>query len=352
MPLAAPVGMLQYVPAQHSAVPVQVPPNETHVMGGMHPAVWSQTPLQHSDEAAQVELFVLHAEQKPLRQRPEQHSPLPRQCVPLEAHVGPASEDTPPSEEATPPSDEGPIGPLPARQIVLFSSPSERHDRPSQQTPDPVAPGVHLAPAAMQWGARQTYLPPPSAPPSYTQGLRLQHWSRNWHSAPSAMQQSGSVPCQPVLQSGVLPPKQRESPELSCWQTAFWPSQQACSQLAPCAPQQFPTGWHDCLLEQRPNGDPVDGLSQVTPLVTLPQHSSSVRQISPRSRQPVPRIQLARPVPRSRQRRLQQLVGPSQGSPPTTHSLAPGTVTEAEQRPGPVPLWGRRQLPLQQSEAW
>jgi hypothetical protein len=321
-------------------MPEQTPPALTHVAGVAH-LPKAQTPEQHSEGAPQSCPLARQAPQVPPTHAPEQHPPADEQLAPL-ARQAPAPPSGPPS--TSPPGPASGAGKR-SRQEKPPSSPLAWQASPLQQASGPVAPGVQLEPAATQDCAWQTYFPL-----TWMQGLRLQHWSRNWHSSPSSMQQLGSSPFHPLGQTAP-PPKHRERPALSSRQTSFCPSQQACSQLAPWAPQQLPTGWHACLLLQRPMGGFAVASWQTTPLEVEPQQSSSLLQSSPLSRQPEPTTQLGFPVPRSMHRWLQQPVESSQGSPPMPHAVAPGTVTSIAQVPGPLPASGRRQTPLQQSTA-
>jgi hypothetical protein len=91
------------------------------------------------------------------------------------------------------------------------------HVVPAQQ----VVPTPHTEPAGAHAGAAQRESP--SSPAKHK--LPLQHWSRNWQTAPVAMQQ----PAPPVYPEGHIdeyPPKQRGIPAESSLQASFMPLQQ------------------------------------------------------------------------------------------------------------------------------
>jgi len=151
VPLVAPAGIEQVVPAQQSASTVQAPPLPMH--GAAH---------------------------VPALQIPEQQSVLVAQVAPLMWQVDDCWQLKP---------------------LVLFESTVHW---PRQQ--DGSSAPVHAAPTAVQLaGAAQRRTPAASG----TQGARLQHWSRNWQTLPGWMQHCGLFAVQPVGQVEDWPPKQR-----------------------------------------------------------------------------------------------------------------------------------------------
>ena len=220
VPLVAPAGMAQDVPAQQSAFSVQVWPSSWQDVEVPEPSVQSaQTPVVVPGSMLQVPL---------------------QQSVPA-SHVPPVSLQNVP-------------GAVPGRrQALIVRSPYGMHSSPVQQ-PSSL---VQDAPKGVQEVAA---LPPPhfSFIPSLGSGAHawpLQHWSLNWHAWAGSMQHLGSEPSYPVGQVELQwslgqPPKQRGMLFESSLQTAFLPSQQFWEAFAPVAPQMFPGGLQDVPLSQ------------------------------------------------------------------------------------------------------
>lgn len=140
----------------------------------------------------------------------------------------------------------------------------------------------------------------------------------------------------PVGQLVLKPPKQRGIPAESSLHTSFMPLQQFWEALmlppsgSTLAPQMLPTGLQALPLSQRFPTQLTEPLGLVPP----PQQLWAEVQEFPLRLQPLAARHTLAPLPRSAQRRLQQLLPPEQGlpselhPPPAVHRPTPPSLTE------------------------
>jgi hypothetical protein len=172
VPDVAPPGITQ-LPAQQSAVPVQVAPSPRH---GDRQYPLTQLPEQQSESSAQVLASPFGMQPQNLLAPEPLQSPKQQSSSRVQLSVGPFGLHcalVPGSRQRSPNSSVR----VQAYCVV-----------PSLQQPVPA--GSHEAPNGTHAvvGGVQRRTPVESG----TQGLPLQHWSRNWQISPGAMQQLGS----------------------------------------------------------------------------------------------------------------------------------------------------------------
>src|SRR5574342_829265 len=134
-------------------------------------------------------------------------------------------------------------------------------------------------------------------------------------------------------------------PAVSGLHTSFLPSQQFCEAFTSVeAPQMLPGGLQEPPLSQRPT-PPAMSLQAICWLggawSLMLQHSLVEVQEAPVMRQPPAGWQIVAPLPGSKHRRVQQLLGPAQGL-PSWVQLPAAPPEEARQRPGAPPLAEQR----------
>jgi hypothetical protein len=171
VPAVAPGGMRHDMPTQQSLVRVQLAPFAWHGVGVEHvPEL--QRPPQHCDASVQAPPSARHAGGL---HTPDTHVLVPQQGRPLPVvHAAPSPMHEP--------------DPVVSAQMKTLSNCVQAS--PVQQDVSLVP--EHVAPSALQTGAGVAQRSTPAA--SGTHGAPSQHWSRNWQTAPAAMQQSGSEP--------------------------------------------------------------------------------------------------------------------------------------------------------------
>jgi hypothetical protein len=170
VPDVAPPGTTQ-LPAQQSAVPVQVAPSPRQ--GGLQKPA-SQFAEQQSESAPQAVPLSKHPQNllapEPLQSPKQQSASVPQLCVGpfgLQVLLVPGSRQREPNSSV---SVQAFAVPFSLQQGV----PAGSQDEPN---------GMHVVVGGVQ---RSTPSPPG------THGLPLQHWSRNWQTSPVSMQQFGS----------------------------------------------------------------------------------------------------------------------------------------------------------------
>lgn len=269
---------------QHWASLAQVKPTGSQVCGG------PQTPLLQTSDAEQQPVAAVH--DSPVRPQLEAPLHVPLVAPGAKAQVMPAQQS--PSAVQTPVDGTHDAAHVPSSQraeqqspFVPQAVPTERHAPQlgslhpgGRQVKDPPPVDTQLVPAQQLWSWVPVHALPlgvqasvQRSTPSWpgTQGVPLQHWSRNWQTCPGCMQQPGTDASQPVGHAVVLPPKHRSTPFESGLQTSFFPSQQFCDAFTSVeAPQMFPGGLHAPPLSQVCSVG-LQATSWATPVFTLQQ---------------------------------------------------------------------------------